>query len=144
MSHSHGSHEQFVAHGTIKTSSDRSFGIVFAVFFTIIGLFPLLGDGGPRWWAIGVGAAFLGLALLFPSILAPLNRLWTKFVLLLHRIVNPLVMGLLFFLVVTPIALIMRVLGKRPLDLELDPDAASYWIQRDPPGPAPETMKQQF
>ena len=67
-----------------------------------------------------------------------------RFGLLLHRIVNPLVMALLFFLVVTPIALLMRLFGKRPLHLKTEPDAATYWIPRDPPGPEPDTMKQQF
>lgn len=137
-------HEEFRERDEIKGSSDRSFGIVFTVVFTIIGLFPLLTGGGLRWWSIGLAALILFVALTYPKILAPFNRLWMRFGLLLHRIVNPLVMGLLFFLVVTPIALIMRVLGKRPLQLATDADAKTYWISREPPGPAPETMKQQF
>ncbi|HMB48131.1 MAG TPA: SxtJ family membrane protein, partial [Afifellaceae bacterium] len=70
----------------------------------------------------------------------PLNKLWMKFGLLLHNIVNPLVMGLLFFLTITPIALYFRISGKDPLKLRLEPDARSYWIDRDPPGPDPKTM----
>jgi len=73
-----------------------------------------------------------------------LNKLWFHFGLLLHKIVSPLVMGLLFFVTVTPIGLLMRTLGKTPLKLEFDKDADSYWILRDPPGPAPDTMKRQF
>ncbi|MDD9928124.1 MAG: SxtJ family membrane protein [Rhodospirillaceae bacterium] len=97
-----------------------------------------------RWWSLIIAGVFLALAFAAPKLLSPLNRLWMRFGLLLHRIVNPLVMALLFFLVVTPIALLMRLFGKRPLHLETEPDAESYWIPRDPPGPEPETMKQQF
>jgi hypothetical protein len=138
------SHETFRERDAVKGSSDRSFGIVFAVVFSVVGLVPLFSGSGPRWWSIGLAAIFLVTALGYPKILAPLNRLWTRFGLLLHRIVNPIIMGLLFFLVVTPIAMIMRLVGKRPLHLEQDPDVTTYWISRDPPGPPPETMKQQF
>ena len=79
-----------------------------------------------------------------PKILSPLNRLWFRFGLLLHHIVNPVVMALLFFTTVTPMALIMRLLGKDPLRRKFDPEADSYWIPRQPAGPAPETMKNQF
>lgn len=139
-----GAHEGYQEREAVKTSSDRSFGIVFTVVFAIVGALPLLSSSSPRWWSVGVAGAFLLAALVYPKILAPLNRLWTRFGLLLHKVVNPLVMGLLFFLVVTPIALLMRVCGKRPLHLKTEPDAPTYWITRDPPGPAPDTMKQQF
>ena len=76
--------------------------------------------------------------------LAPLNKWWTKLGVLLYRIVSPVVLGLLFYLTVTPIALLLRLLGKDPLRLRRDPDGASYWIDRTPPGPAPESMKNQF
>lgn len=140
----HGNHESFRQRDEIKGSSDRAFGIVFTVVFAVVGLFPLIGGAPPRWWSLIVAFGFLAAALVYPKCLGPLNRLWMRFGLLLHRIVNPVVMGFLFFLVVTPIALIMRLIGKRPLHLELDPGARSYWIDRDPPGPSPETMKQQF
>ncbi|MBT3401824.1 MAG: hypothetical protein HN420_17765, partial [Rhodospirillaceae bacterium] len=91
-----------------------------------------------------VAIAFLAIAFLRPGLLAPLNRLWTRFGLLLHRIVNPIVMGFLFYLTVTPMALIMRALGKDLLRLKRDPEAKSYWIERTPPGPAPDTMSNQF
>jgi large-conductance mechanosensitive channel len=87
---------------------------------------------------------FLALALAAPKTLAPLNRLWMKFGLLLHAVVNPVVMAFLFFSTVTPIALIMRALGQDPLRLKLDPAAKTYWIDRTPPGPAPDTMPRQF
>ena len=140
----HGNHESFRERDAVKGSSNRSFGVVFAVVFAIIGLFPLIGGSSVRWWSLIVAGVFLALAFAAPKLLSPLNRLWMRFGLLLHRIVNPLVMALLFFLVVTPIALLMRLFGKRPLHLETEPDAESYWIPRDPPGPEPETMKQQF
>jgi large-conductance mechanosensitive channel len=139
-----GTHESFRQRDEVKGSSNRSFGIVFTVVFSIIGLFPLIGGTGPRLWALAIALLFLVAAFAFPKALAPLNRLWMRFGLLLHRIINPLIMALLFFVVVTPIALIMRILGKRPLLLKADPNASTYWIPREPPGPAPETMKQQF
>lgn len=129
---------------SVQSSSDRSFGIVFTVFFAIIGLLPLLHGHGLRLWALAVSAVFLLLALLFPACLAPLNRLWTKFGMLLHHIVSPLALGILFFLVVTPIGLVMRLFGKDPLRLRLDRSASSYWIERTPPGPTADSLKNQF
>ena len=128
----------------VKSSSDRSFGIVFTVFFAIVGLLPLLHAHGIRLWALTLSAVFLLLALLIPSVLAPLNRFWTKFGMLLHHIVSPIALGILFFLVVTPIGLIMRALGKDPLRLRFDRSAASYWIERTPPGPDADSLKNQF
>ena len=112
--------------------------------FVVIGLFPLLGGGPPRGWAFGVAGAFLAVALVRPAWLAPFNRAWFKFGLLLQRVVNPLVMAVIYFAVVTPTGLVMRALGKDPLRLRYDPDAESYWIHRDPPGPERESMKNQF
>ena len=83
-------------------------------------------------------------ALLRPALLNPLNRIWLKFGLLLHRIVNPVIMALLFYGTVLPTGLVMRAMGKDLLRLKREPDADSYWILRAPPGPAPETMKDQF
>ena len=127
-----------------KTSSDRAFGVVFAVVFAIIGLWPLLSGGMMRLWALGVGAVFLALALAAPKLLAPLNKLWTAFGLVLNRIMTPLIMSLLFFLAVVPVGLLMRIFGKRPLSLAFEPDAKSYWIVRETPGPEPDSMKHQF
>ena len=137
-------HEDFARDDKVEGSSDRSFGFVFAAVFTLIGLWPLMGGGQVRIWALGIAAAFAVVVLARPGLLAPLNRLWTRFGLLLHKVVSPLIMGMLFYLTVTPIGLLMRAFGKDPLRLRPDPDAASYWIERDPPGPAPETMKNQF
>ena len=100
--------------------------------------------GSPRWWALGIAAVFLLAALVIPKTLAALNRAWMRFGLLLHKIVNPVIMGLVFFLTVTPTALIMRALGKDPLRRRLDKEATTYWIDRDPPGPDPDSMPRQF
>ena len=137
-------HERLTGGEAVEGGSERGFGIVFAVLFVAIGLFPLLGGGPPRGWAFGVAGAFLAVALVRPALLAPLNRIWFKFGLLLQRVVNPLVMAVIYFAVVTPTGLVMRALGKDPLHLRYDPDARSYWIPRDPPGPERESMKNQF
>lgn len=137
-------HDDFTAHENIKTSSDRSFGLVFSGVFAVLAGLPLFKGNAPHWWALAVACVFLCVTLTVPQILSPLNRLWTRFGLLLHRVVNPLILGVLFFLVVTPTAVIMRALGKRPLTMDWDPDASSYWVNRDPPGPEPESMKRQF
>lgn len=138
-------HESFAREAEIEGSSDRSFGLVFAAFCAIIGLLPMLKDE-PYYrlpWLIA-SAVFLVPALLFPKVLAPLNKLWLKFGLLLQKVVSPIILGLLFFVAITPIGLLMRVLGKDLLKLRWDKQASSYWIQRTPPGPPPETMSNQF
>lgn len=137
-------HEPASGEKPVKGSSDRAFGIVFAVVFLIIGLWPLMGDGGVRIWSLSIAGGFLAVAIVCPVILAPLNRLWMRFGLLLHRITNPIIMGLVFFVTVTPTALIMRMLGKDPLNRKIDRDAQSYWIDRRPPGPSPDSIKNQF
>jgi hypothetical protein len=93
---------------------------------------------------LAIAAGFLAVALVRPSLLSPLNRLWFMFGLLLHKIVTPVIMGLIFFLTVTPTGLIMRLSGRDPLRLRRDPEAKTYWIEREPPGPDPETMRNQF
>jgi hypothetical protein len=138
-------HERLERRDHFAGSSDRSFGLVFAAAFAVIALLPaIFGDGALRWWALVVAALFLAAALVRPSLLAPLNRLWFKLGLLLHRIVNPIVMGLMFFVVITPVAIGMRLAGRDPLRLRPRPDESSYWIDRDPPGPEPDSMSRQF
>ena len=137
-------HENLTRSDEVKGSSNRSFGLVFACVFTIIGLWSLYASGSVRLWALAVGAVFLIAALAKPDILAPLNRLWLKFGALLHKIVNPIIMGILFFITVTPIALISRIVGKKFLHTAFEPGAESYWILREPPGPEPEDMNNQF
>lgn len=137
-------HEDFREKSEVKQGSDKSFGLVFAAVFALIGLWPLFKGGELRLWALVLGALFLAVSFLRPSLLKPLNRVWFLFGLLLHKIVSPLIMGLLFFLTVTPTGLIMRALGKDPLRLKRDPNATSYWIVRDPPGPDAGGMSRQF
>jgi Saxitoxin biosynthesis operon protein SxtJ len=117
---------------------------VFAALFSIIGLLPLLRLEQPRWWALGVAAAFALVAVIRPGLLHPLNRAWLALGRLLHRVVSPLVMGAVFFLCVTPVAWIMRLRGKDVLSLARRPDLSSYWITREPSPPPAETMKRQF
>ena len=137
-------HESFERRPEVRPGSERGFGLVFATVFTVIGLWPLIGGAPIRAWALIVAAAFLCLALVLPRALAPANRLWFRFGHLLHQVVTPVVMSALFFGAVTPTAFLLRVFGKDSLGLEKDCEAESYWIPREPPGPAPETMKNQF
>ena len=115
-----------------------------AAAFIILALAPLVRGRAVRWWSLLAGAAFLISGLLYPRILGPLNRLWLKFGLVLHAIVSPVVMGLLFYSTVTPIGILFRWLGKDPLRLRLDRSIDTYWIERRPPGPDPHTMPRQF
>jgi hypothetical protein len=128
-----------------KQGSDRAFGYVFAVVFALIGLFPLWRLDAPRWWALAIAIGFAAVAVAAPHMLGPLNRAWLAFGKLLHRIVSPLVMGAVFFVAVTPTALIMRLRGHDLLLRRLRPDLPSYWIEREPAAlPQSETMKKQF
>jgi hypothetical protein len=140
-------HEIFDRQDDVKQSSDRNFGLVMAGVFLVVALLPLVWRfslGAVHWWAVGVSVMFATLALTWTAPLAPLNKLWLQFGLLLHKIVSPIVLGLLFYVAVMPTGLIMRLLGKDPLRLRRDPNAKSYWIIRTPPGPPPDTMKNQF
>jgi len=136
--------EAFERDEQIVVGSDRSFGLVMAGAFAL--LTALNGwHAGRIWpWTAGLAAIFLVAALLRPALLNPLNRIWLKFGLLLHKIVNPVIMALLFYGTVLPTGLVMRAMGKDLLRLKREPDADSYWIVRAPPGPAPDTMKDQF
>ncbi len=139
-------HEQFSHHPPTGGSSDRAFGLVFTAFFLIIALLLLL-YSAPIWrpyMALAAAVIFLAAALIAPHVLAPLNRLWYKFGLLLNRIVSPITLGILFYGVVMPTGLLMRLFGKDPLRLKFDRTAKSYWIARTPPGPSPESLKNQF
>lgn len=125
--------------------SERSFGLVFAAVFAVMGVWPLVRRWDhPRVWPLVAAAVFAILAVGAPRVLRPLNVAWFWIGLLLHKIVSPLVMGAVFFFCMAPIGLLMRALGKRPLALDRDPAAVSYWITRDPPGPKPDTLRNQF
>lgn len=128
----------------VRMGSERSFGLVFTAFFALVALWPLKSGGDLRLWAFGLSAGCLALSLAAPRVLRPLNVVWFKFGLLLHKIMSPLIMGFLFFSTITPIGILLRATGKDPMRLKRDAAAASYWISRDPPGPAPTSMKNQF
>ena len=115
----------------IKTGSNKSFGIVFFVIFIIIALWPLLKDENIRVWSIIVSITFLTLGLLNSKILTPLNKLWMRLGILLGSIVSPIVMGVVYFGVVTPIGLIMKLFGKDVLNLKLDKNKPTYWLKKD-------------
>ena len=124
----------------IKISSNRSFGIVFFIVFLLIAFYPLIYNGEIRIWSLIVSLIFLILGLINSKILTPFNKLWFKFGILLGKIISPIIMGIIFFLVVTPIGLIMRLLGKDVLNLKFNANK-SYWIEKTGPK---SKMKNQF
>ena len=124
-----------------KLPSNRNFGIVFFAVFLVISLYSLTFGGGVAKWSLAVSIVFLILGLINSKILTPLNRLWFKFGILLGRIVSPIVMALIFFAVVTPIGLIMRLLRKDLLNLRYNKKSKSYWIEKKGPK---SKMKNQF
>ena len=124
----------------IKISSNRNFGIVFFVVFLLIALYPLINSGEIRIWSVVIASIFLVLGILNSNILLPLNKLWFKFGIFLGKIISPIIMGIIFFLVVTPIGLIMRLLGKDVLNLKYS-NYNSYWIEKTGPK---SKMKNQF
>ena len=124
----------------IKISSNRSFGIVFFLFFLIVSIFPLFKDENIRIWAAVVAIIFLILGLLNSSALLPLNKIWFKFGILLGNFISPIIMGLVFFMVVTPTSFIMRAFGKDLLNLKKN-NKKSYWIKKSP---TKSKMKDQF
>ncbi|MBU1222361.1 MAG: hypothetical protein KKA22_04290 [Gammaproteobacteria bacterium] len=137
-------HEDLSRAQTVKASSDRFFGLTFFAVFLIIALWPLLAQGAVRPVALGIALAFLAASLAAPAWLAPLNRLWLKFGELLHRITSPIILGIMFFGVITPVGFLMRLAGKDLLRMKFDRDCTSYWIRREPPGPDKTSLKRQF
>ena len=125
----------------IKLGSNRSFGIVFFIVFVLIAIYPLINQGEVRIWSLIISFLFLFLGLVNSKILTPLNKLWFRFGLFLGKIISPIIMGVIFFLVVTPIGLLMRFFGKDVLNLKLNKKKSSYWIEKDGPK---SKMKNQF
>tara|TARA_B100001057_G_scaffold3538_1_gene3182 strand:+ start:881 stop:1270 length:390 start_codon:yes stop_codon:yes gene_type:complete len=124
----------------IKIGSNKSFGVVFFIVFLLIAIYPLINNEGFRIWSFIISIIFLVLGLINSKVLTPLNKLWFKFGLLLGGIVSPVIMGIIFFFVVTPIALIMRIIGKDLLNLKFTKNK-SYWIEKSGPK---SKMKNQF
>jgi hypothetical protein len=128
----------------VTIGSDRNFGIIFAAVFCVIALGPLVHGGLIRSWALVISVCFLACAFLIPRWLRPLNLLWFRFGLLLHHVVNPIVMGALYFGAVVPMGMLLHAVGKDLLRLKFDRAAATYWIPRDPPAPPLGGMTKQF
>lgn len=127
----------------IIIGADRTFGFVFATFFSILYIWQLW-HGKSEHWLLGCAITFTLLGLIWPTLLHPLNVLWFKFGLLLHAITTPLILGVLFFVIVAPTGILIRMFGKHPLHLSMDSEASSYWIVRTPPGPAANSFRNQF
>ena len=128
-------------HLEVESGSEKSFGIVFAVVFAVIVLWPLIGGEGIRIWAMVVAGLFLAAGYLFPKILKYPNLIWFKFGMMLGAVVSPIVMALVYFVTLVPFGAVVRLLGKDLLGVRLDPNAESYWIARDTPAGS---MKNQF
>ncbi len=137
-------HERLEYVEDLQGSSDRVFGLVFGVFWSVVALAPLIKGGPIRVWAIVLAAAFLVTSLIMPTLLGPLNRLWQRFGRLLRSFTNPIVMAILFFSTVVPFGLIMRLLKRDVLRLKSEPGSVTYWIPRNPPGTRRDSMKDQF
>ena len=137
-------HEDFSRGQHVKASSNRAFGWVFVIVFLIIALWPLFFGGALRWWSLIVSGLVAVVTMAAPALLTIPNRLWLRFGLLLNRIVSPVVLAIMFYLVVTPMGLLMRLFARRTLHLRRDAAAGSYWIKREPPGPKPDSMPRQF
>ena len=125
----------------IKISSNRNFGLVFFIIFLIVSLWPLTYGGSIRIWLVIISMVFLILGLMNSKLLTPLNKLWFKFGMILGAIIAPIVMGIIFFLVVTPTGFIMNIVGKDLLQKKYDKKKGTYWIKRDK---SISTMKRQF
>lgn len=137
-------HEDFSEKVETRLGSERGFGVIFAFVFALFGLWPLISGGSIRLWLLAVAAVFLASALVVPRVLRPFNRGWFRFGRLLNKLVSPIFLSLLFFLAVTPTAIILRLSGKELLQLKRTPERDSFWVPRSPPGPSPVSMKKQF
>jgi hypothetical protein len=137
-------HEDLSRHSADEKSSERGLGITFAVVFLLVGLGGLY--SGHDWWiaCLSIAAVFILLAYLWVAPLRPLNIIWHRFGLLLFHIVNPIVMGAVFFSTIFPIGVLMRFFGKDPLKLKLDHEASTYWQERAHSEATPQSMKNQF
>jgi hypothetical protein len=139
-------HEDFSRAEEVKGGSDRGFGLTVGGILLLIAAVRSYthGLGWVQYGLAAIGLALVVLGLAYPPSLSGLNRAWTRLGLVMFKFVNPIVLGLIYGLAMVPIGLLMRATGSDPLSLKLDPQAASYWIVREPPGPAPNTMINQF
>ncbi len=131
--------------GAQKGSSNRVFGLVFGSVFIALAFLPTVTGPGPlRWYLLVPAAVFWVAALFVPRVLSPFNSMWTKLGLLMHRITNPIVMAAIYYGVLTPVGLVIRISGKDLLNLRRDPAASTYWLVRHDHRPASEAMRDQF
>ena len=140
-------HEEHQSTHEIETSSDRSFGLTVGGILALIEAYRLWSSGALDTLGIvllAIAAPLLFFGLVYPKILAPLNKAWIKLGFLMFKIVNPIIMFLVYALTIVPIGLLLKLFGKDPMRLKLEKDAKTYWIERDPAGPSPESMKNQF
>lgn len=137
-------HEDFSRQPVVTVSSDRVFGLVWTAFLTLYGLAPLRHAAPVRMWALGVAGGLLLVALFVPKALHRPNLLAGKLAVVFHRVVNPVVMGLIFYGCFVPVGLWNRWRKKDPLRLRLDRSASTYWINREPPAPSSASMNHQF
>ena len=137
-------HEDLARHGDEPRASERNLGVTFAVVLGLIGAVRLYRGSETGVYWLAAAAVFLACAYFWTAPLRPLNVVWHRLGLILFAVVSPIVMGIVFYTTVAPIGLLMRRFGKDPLRLKFDPAARSYWIARDPPGPAGAQMKNQF
>jgi len=140
-------HEEHQATHEVETSSDRSFGLTVGGILALIEAYRLWSSGVIDTLGIVllcIALPLLLLGLIYPKSLAPLNKAWIKLGFLMFKVVNPIIMLAVYILTIVPIGLLLRLFGKDPLNMKLEPEAKSYWIERDPAGPSPESMKNQF
>ncbi|HET7681215.1 MAG TPA: SxtJ family membrane protein [Xanthobacteraceae bacterium] len=126
------SHESFESTLPEKMGSERSFGFTVGGILLLIALWPLHASEHPHWWVLFPAVLLIMIAAFDPDLLVPLNKLWFKLGILLGRIVSPIVLGIIYFGFITPYAYVMRLMGKKLLLLDFDPQAKSYWIIREP------------
>jgi hypothetical protein len=137
-------HENFSREDSVQPGSVRAFAITIAIVLMALALFSAWRAGSAWPWLAGAAVALVATGYLFPKLLGPLNYAWFRLGMLLHGVVNPVIMGLLFYGAILPTALVMRVLGSNLLRLRRPRSMESYWVARRPPGPAAESMKDQF
>jgi hypothetical protein len=137
-------HEDFSRAEKIEGSTDRGFGLVFAAFFALLGIIGYW-HNSPRWYFwIGLALATLLVSITVPWVLAPFNWLWTRLGLMLFKVISPLALAVIYYGIMTPMSVVLRLGNKDILRRKYDRQSASYWIARQPPGPDPESMKNQF
>lgn len=137
-------HENLIRDQHVESSSDRAFGLTMGTVLAIVGASPLIDGEGPRWWLVLAAAIFFVTALTAANLLAPINRAWSRLGLLLGRVFSPIALGVLFYLVFTPLAAYLRATGKASMRRPFDPSTKSYWVERNPPGPPPNSLTNQF